>query len=303
MKRSIPILMAIGAMLITSPLFAEPEHSFVKEFDLNVPADVEIRTSGGFIRAEGSNTGKATVYFVVKKRGKLLDISLEELREMADVEIESSGNKLYVSVRNHNNWGWRNNVNVSFVVKAPKSASLDLKTSGGSITASNFSGSHDIHTSGGSLKFDRLEGDIEAHTSGGSIKFNDSQGNISARTSGGSIRADGLEGVITFSTSGGSISLQNISGAISARTSGGRISADITNLKDQLVLKTSGGSISATIPSDLGLDLNLRGNRVNADLRNFSGAIEKDKIRGKLNGGGILVDMGTSGGSVNLAFN
>ena len=78
--------------------------------------------------------------------------------------------------------------------------------------------------------------------------------------------------------------------------------ADIRSLEDQLTLKTSGGSINAIIPSGLGLDLDLSGNRVNTELQNFSGKSEKNSIQGSMNGGGIEVTMRTSGGSVNLDY-
>jgi DUF4097 and DUF4098 domain-containing protein YvlB len=125
---------------------------------------------------------------------------------------------------------------------------------------------------------------------------------LHAQTSGGSIRLTDARGTLQVHTSGGSIHLENTGGSIEASTSGGGIHAKVSGLEKYLRLKTSGGSITASIPGGLGLDLDLKGNRVNTKLINFNGEAEKDRIRGKMNGGGIEVVMSTSGGSVNLDY-
>ncbi|MCK5280334.1 MAG: DUF4097 family beta strand repeat protein, partial [Cyclobacteriaceae bacterium] len=125
---------------------------------------------------------------------------------------------------------------------------------------------------------------------------------LDGKTSGGSIKLEDIKGDIDVTTSGGGIKISDVQGEVYASTSGGSINADITKLENQLVLKTSGGSVRATIPSGLGLDLDLRGNRVNTSLSNFSGESKSDRVKGTVNGGGILVQLSTSGGSVNLNY-
>jgi hypothetical protein len=69
-----------------------------------------------------------------------------------------------------------------------------------------------------------------------------------------------------------------------------------------LNLKTSGGNIGIAIPESTGLELNLSGTFVNANIDNCSGKIERNKVNGKLNGGGPLLSARTSGGTVSLSF-
>ncbi len=52
------------------------------------------------------------------------------------------------------------------------------------------------------------------------------------------------------------------------------------------------------MPLNKGLDLDLRGNKVSIDLKNFDGRMEKDRVQGSLNGGGIPVKLSASSGSV-----
>jgi DUF4097 and DUF4098 domain-containing protein YvlB len=139
-------------------------------------------------------------------------------------------------------------------------------------------------------------------TSGGGIDGDNLTGDLLAKSSGGGISLDGMHGFADVSTSGGGIDLANISGGISANTGGGSIEADILKLTSRLTLTTSGGNIECTMPGNLGMDLNLSGDRVDISLVNFTGSSKKDIVAGQMNGGGIPVVMNTSGGSVSVNF-
>lgn len=89
---------------------------------------------------------------------------------------------------------------------------------------------------------------------------------------------------------------------MSARTSGGSIRADFLTFVDDIDLQTSGGSISIDIQNASDFDVDLRGNRVNTKLRNFTGEFERDHIEGRIGNGGPKLTARTSGGSVNLEY-
>ena len=280
-----------------------------KTFTVNGRGDLMVRTSGGSIEVTGQSGNQVEVDMYVRKNGSWggwfgSDDDNEDLAEYLedyDIDISQSGNEITATAKRKGS-GWGNNkVSISFKVRVPKDMSTDLSTSGGSIAVANVSGCHDVSTSGGSLNFEDVTGTTEARTSGGSINVEDYSGTLDAKTSGGSIRVRDSEGQIAVNTSGGGITIDDVRGSVEAYTSGGSIRADIRSLEDQLTLKTS-GSIKAIIPSGLGLDLDLSGNRVNTELQNFSGKSEKNSIQGSMNGGGIEVTMRTSGGSVNLDY-
>jgi hypothetical protein len=53
------------------------------------------------------------------------------------------------------------------------------------------------------------------------------------------------------------------------------------------------------MPMDKGMDLDLDGQRVKVPtLTKFSGTVEKDRVKGSLNGGGIAVKMDANFGGV-----
>lgn len=295
---------------------SDKEFSFIQEYKVVSPANLKISTSGGNVTAEGRESDVIEVAFIVRKKNQVLDITLEDLKKIAEVEIFADNNSLSIKIDNIND----RSLSVGFMIKTPKKSICKLNTSGGNISVSDLSGEQDINTSGGNVRINSINGGVSASTSGGNVSaegcsgklhLSTSGGNINvsntkpelyARTSGGNIRLTKVEGPVDVSTSGGSITLNEIQGSVKAKTSGGNINADIEQLSDRLELRTSGGSINATIPSGLGMDLDISGEKVNVPLSNFTGTSKKDIIRGQMNGGGISVQMSTSGGSVTIDY-
>ncbi len=268
-------------------------------------------------------------------------LSKDELsKRMEDyvLDVSVNGTELEVSAKpKSNSYNWKKSLNFSFKIYVPKTVSTNSTTSGGSINLSNLSGEQNFTTSGGSLTVDHLTGDVKGHTSGGSISVKNCENNIELRTSGGSITAENCKGMISLSTSGGSLKLNNLSGTIDAKTSGGSINGG--RIAGELITGTSGGSINLTemacsletsnsagsthvemsqmgkyikingsvghvdlqLPSGKGLDLNLHGNRVTANVEgNFNGEKDNRRMVGQLNGGGIPVSVSTSIGGINV---
>lgn len=278
----------------------------VEEFSIQTPGELKVKTSGGHITVEGSQSNEVRVEMFVYKNGKELSPSDTDLDEF-DITIEQDGNEVRAIAERKNSSSWKfwknNDISISFVVYTPREISTDLKTSGGHIKTMGLNGEQDIKTSGGHLELADLQGTINARTSGGHISIKDVTGDVDARTSGGHIDAENTEGQLNVRTSGGHIDLENIAGTIDASTSGGSISANIVKMGEFARLKTSGGSVNITVPRNIGLDLNLHGSRVHSQLENFSGSMEDDDIEGSINGGGPMLSARTSGGSVRVSFN
>lgn len=263
----------------------------------------------------------------------------ERLKEY-DLTIQQSGDSLIAIVkRKRDNWSdddWKRSLSISFKAYVPEKINTDVRTSGGSILMENLTGNIGFGTSGGSLKARKLggvvrgktsggsidvsnckddlelttsggsihaensEGNLNLRTSGGSMDLNGLKGNINARTSGGSIDANGLSGEMKLQTSGSSIHLRAIAGTLDASTSGGSIDAEVIELGKSLSLRTSAGSVTLRMPLDKGLDLDLRANKITANLNNFNGDTDDNRIKGALNGGGIPVRISVSSGNLYL---
>lgn len=277
----------------------------IETFNTSDTPSVKISTSGGSISVRGERADEVRVEMYVRKRGRYLDPSDTDLSDY-EIDIDSNGSTVIAEARRKrsgwNLFGSNDNVSISFVVYAPEYSSVSGHTSGGSVSADNILNNLNLHTSGGSVSVNNAAGEIELRTSGGSISIENADGTLSGRTSGGSISANNVSGFADLRTSGGSIRLENISAKMSARTSGGSIRGEFLTFEDDIDLHTSGGNIEINLPGMSDFNLDLRGQRVNTELRNFSGEFEKDHIRGRIGDGGPMLSARTSGGSVNLRY-
>ncbi len=260
----------------------------VEHFQAANVQSLNVQTSGGHITVEGISGTEARIEMYVRKNGRSLTSEDTDLSDW-EIDISHSGQSINaIAKRKNNGWGfsnWNNHqTSISFIVYAPEEINSNIKTSGGHINASNLSGNQQLKTSGGHIELAMLSGTVDANTSGGHISGQE------------------LNGEIELKTSGGHINLENIDGSLDARTSGGHINASLLSINGSLNLKTSGGNIDIAIPGNTPLELNLAGTFVNANIDNFSGKIERNKVNGELNGGGPLLSARTSGGTVSLSF-
>jgi len=275
-------------------------------FNTGNSPSIEIETSGGSILAEGHSDNEVRVYMIVRRGNRTLSPSDYDLDDY-EIDISQDGNTITARADRKKSGigGWfssNKNVSISFVVHAPTGSNVDGITSGGSVTARNFNNNVNLRTSGGSVTAESIRGSVDLRTSGGSINLNDIQGSVSGRTSGGAIRADGISGSADMRTSGGSIRLDNISGDVEARTSGGNIRAALINFTKDVELRTSGGNITVDMPAIDNFALDLSGNRVNVELRNFTGSSERNSVEGVIGNGGPMLTARTSGGSVTVNY-
>lgn len=289
-----------------------------------------------------ASEARLEVYVTANNNENLSKDELKQrLDEYYTLDISVNNNRLIASVKQKHmlNTNWKKSVNVSFKAYLPVNVTTDLETSGGSITLSNLNGDQTFKTSGGSISVDNVKGkmkgrgsgggirinnssndidlvtsggsisakqckgNIRLETSGGSVELIDLDGTIDAETSGGSINGDDIKGELVTGTSGGSIKLDNLYCSVEAKTSGGGIEVALKDATKHVKLKNSGGNINLELPSNKGFDLDLAANKINMEMKNFSGSVEEKSIEGKLNGGGTTVEARSTGGKINVSFN
>ncbi len=302
-KFGLAFLISVSLMLDIMQAQSSSDAYRVDTFSTGLSPDVELRTSGGTISVIGHNEDEVRIEMYVRRGSSYLDPDDTDLSDF-EIVIEQDGNKVTASANREGSgmsffWGGRNE-SISFKAYVPHNSIVDGKTSGGSVSGENIYNRLNLSTSGGSVSVHNIQGITDLNTSGGSIEIEDATGEINARTSGGSVTVNGLEGVADLRTSGGSMRLNNISARLNARTSGGSIRADLAAFYDDVTLRTSGGSIRITMPDVDHYDLELRGSRVNTNLRNFSGEMERNRINGRVGDGGPLLSARTSAGTVSI---
>lgn len=306
-------LFTIAAILSVSA-FGVPK--FVRPIDQSINLDgvvkVEVRVQGGFINLTGDQRSNAHV-LIEKVFRNASEKEADSIESKIEHTIEVRDSIFYIEFKHDNNWAFwslfRNKPSVHFnaTLSVPKGIDVELHTSGGHIEIDGVEGEVAARTSGGHMKLANIGGPVNAHTSGGSVTASDLRSGANLSTSGGPIKVDSIAGNSKLKTSGGSINATGFTGPLEAKTSGGSITASFPRGIDaDTVLKTSGGGISAKLPQGERFYLNARtsGGGVRTDFPiTMTGELKRSQTaEGPVNGGGPLLELRTSGGSINVGY-
>lgn len=305
--KSQTLLLAAG-LLAAWPVstFARIERVVEKTFSVQPGGQLKVETQGGEIRVQTSTESKVTVVAKQKIRADS-EAEADELLKKLELTIEQDGGDVSATAKyERGHWG-RMPVEVDFLVTVPKHYNVSVGTSGGDVRVSDLDGKVHARTSGGNVSLGKITGDVDANTSGGNVSLEEGLGSVKLGTSGGNIRVERAVGSTDLDTSGGDIEIKSVESAVHAETSGGNVSAGIRGpLKGDCVLSTSGGRVRATVDKTAAFDLDAStsGGDVEADgltIAISKGGAGKSKLAGKVNGGGPLLKLRSSGGDIVVA--
>ena len=303
-------LWAGALLLLALPATAQDyDHEEVidRSFTVEPGQRLSLETDRGSVTVRGTD-GNRVVVKVTKGADDMSEKDAEERFARFEVLFDETADGVEIEGRYDGGRRWRNkHIRVHFEIAVPRTFDVALKTSGGSVHAENLRGVATLRTAGGAITALDIDGPLTAHTAGGSVTAERIGGEATLHTSGGAITAAHIRGDVTAHTSGGSIRMEEIYGTVDAQTSGGSITAHLaTAPNDELKLKTSGGSITLHLPENTAADLDAKssGGRVRTDLPvTIEGEMKRNRLRGTLNGGGPLLTLRTSGGSVRILKN
>lgn len=319
-------LLAVTIVFVgTLRIMADAEDQIKKSFGVSAGGKLVIESDRGSIEVKTADTDKVDVEIQRKVTRGSREKAEEILRDHT-IDFSQQGSEVRIHAEMSRSLSWNLwgglNFQVRYLITVPRKFNLDLKTGGGAIAAAEVEGEARVATSGGSLNLKKIQGPVvgrtsggaitlegcgqnaDVQTSGGSINVSEVKGTLLACTSGGPIGIRGVQGDVDAKTSGGSINVDEIGGKIDARTSGGSVTVKLKEQpKNDCHLGTSGGSIDASIAGNLELNIDARtsGGRVSSDLPvTVQGELKKSSLQGKLNGGGPLLQLHTSGGSIHI---
>jgi len=320
--KTIPVFLSRLALValaftLTTSAWAAAEDVIKKTFEAAPGGQLVLDVDRGSIELVTAASGGCEIQVTRKaKNQKILDEH--------DITFAKEGDKISVNAKGKQASSWfGQSLQVEYVIAVPEKFDVDLKTAGGSVRVTGLHGKVKAHTSGGSMKFEKLEGPLNANTSGGSItvagcqgpvevktsggslKLSDITGDVSAKTSGGSISCSRLVGKSVVHTSGGSISASGIKGQIDAATAGGSVQASLEGQPaGECSLKTSGGSVAIELVEDITADVDAKtsAGSVSSDfaVNPPQDPKKKSELQGKINGGGPLLTLRSSGGSIRV---
>ncbi len=191
----------------------------------------------------------------------------------------------------------------------------EFSTGGGEIWVREAKGWLRASTAGGSIHVERAAGEVVANSGGGVIEVAHAGGAVSASTTGGTIEVAGGHGV-QCESGAGSIRLKGVDGRVRAVTANGMILAEVRAgaTMGNSLLAAKQGDIILYLPSNLAVTVRARtepgegaGDPMAPKIVSEFGELQGRRDRwhgmiaeGRLNGGGPLLDLVTSGGAIHL---
>ena len=183
-----------------------------------------------------------------------------------------------------------------------------LITQGGDISANQIGGPLNAQTGGGGIRIGTVAGAVTASTGGGEIVIEKANGIVTAHNMAGPVQVGGAAGVHCESGTGG-IRIGNVAGSIHVSTAIGSIFASLlgSRLTDSS-LATGNGDITVLIPSYLRVTVRAENDQADTMRRivsDFPGIAVRMRgthlvAEGPLNGGGPLLQIAGTGGTIYL---
>jgi hypothetical protein len=306
---------------------AATEEQLNKKFTVQTGGKLVVDVDFGSIIVSPSSNGDVNVD-VWRKISRKNKVDEEAFLRDNPISVSQQGDTVTVRSRRksqsarHRFWVSSDNNEAKYVVTVPAQFNAQLKTSGGGISVRDLTGEVNANTSGGGVELMGIHGSLDGDTSGGDIRVTDCHCEIKTHTSGGGLTVTGASGSLNGGTSGGGItikdfhgparvetsggdlSFQGIVGNIEGSTSGGSIATILSSpLDGDVRLETSGGDVTARVAADVAFDLDAEtsGGTVNSELPvTVTGKLDHARLKGAVNGGGKLVRLRTSGGSIHV---
>ncbi len=172
-----------------------------------------------------------------------------------------------------NEWGFHLGMHrgVQVQIQVPPQTALDLHSGDGHISVTGISGQARIDTGDGHISVQDFKGGLRAHTGDGHMT---------------------IDGVFTD---------------LDLRTGDGHVDLGVrpgSKIGNGWLIHTSDGGVNAKLPQDLAAELyaHTGDGHITLDMPvTINGSIENTRIRGKLNGGGPLLEITTGDGSIRIS--
>ncbi len=262
---------------------AGPEGSFERTLTVTGAVDLDVQTSSGRIEVRPGDSGSVRIHALIRAHDDFSGGNEARIHEIeSNPPIQQSGNTIRITPPT-DEW-LRRYASISYELVVPQQSRLRARTGSGSESVEGIHGPLDLDTGSGSVTVTRVDDEVRVRTGSGRIELDSVHGKVDASTGSGSIQGAGLAGAVTAHTGSGSVRLE--------QTGTGPIEAH-----------TGSGSVHVRLPSEAAFDLyaHTGSGHVTVDHPiTMQGSVGGHEIQGKVKGGGMLVDVRTGSGSVNI---
>ena len=322
--RTVVPVLSVAALCVSlsMPAAAQSgEGSFERTLKVTGPVDLSVRTGSGQVVVRPGPSDSVRVSARIRAGSSWFgsgDVDARIRQIEKDPPIEQDGNTIRI--------GWfrddslQQNISISYELTVPSATELESKTGSGSQEIGDIKGPIDVSTGSGSVEIGRIgesvvattgsgsievdgASSLEASTGSGGIRATAVSGPINARSGSGSVRiAQTGKGDVEVTASSGGVTLTGINGAARVRSSSGSVSIE-GRPSGSWDVNCSSGTVTIDLPADAAFDLDATTSSGTIDSAHpvtVVGTISKRRLEGKVRGGGPLVRIHSSSGSIRI---
>jgi len=319
--RNLGILVALSAMSAL-PASASATGHFERTLQVSGPVDLDVVSSSGNITVHTGTGNSVSVSAKIRAQNSWLfggDEEAKVRRIEQNPPIEQQGNTIRIG--HFADSELTRHISIDYDLTVPAQTKLSTRTGSGDTAISGVQLPLVAKTGSGNVTVDNLGADGHISSGSGDLKINSVKGVLNAQTGSGNIRAQGVAGAITASTGSGdvemeqvaagevkvdtgsgNVKLRGVKGGLRASTGSGDIQAEGEATHDWR-LGAGSGNITLRLPPQAGFDLNARTSsgrlKVNRPVT-MQGELSKNHIQGKVGGGGVLLDLHTGSGDIEI---
>lgn len=150
------------------------------------------------------------------------------------------------------------------------------------------------------------QANLEAHSGDGHITISGVKGDLRLESGDGSIEARSVDGKLNADTRDGRVRVQGRFDALDLHSGDGSIEAEVaqgSRMSTAWMLRTGDGRLELRLPQDFAADLDAHtgDGRVSIDFPvTVSGSMRENSVRGRMNGGGQLLELRTGDGDIRV---
>ena len=227
-----------------------------KTFEIDAPAELEIRLASGDIDIDPTHEGRVEVELTAD------DEDSQELIDNATVELR--GRTLVVDVpqkRGGFSFNFFGRSGITCRVRGPKGSSVTARTKSADLRARGTIGGLTYATASGDVRADEVAGNVNVKSASGDITIRKVAGSVNAQTASGDVEIDTVMGPVNAQSASGDVTIDAAYGDVHGTV----VSGDLT-----LEAVMAGEVRAQSVSGDVSIGVR-RGSKVFLDCNTLSG--------------------------------
>ncbi len=320
--KSLSLLLAMVA-LGGLPLSASATGHFERTLQVSGAVDLDVTSGSGDITVHTGGNGSVYVSAKIHASNSWFFGSGNAEEKIQRIEknppVEQQGNTIRIG-RSDDHELYRN-ISIDYDITVPAQTKvtshtgsgdqnisgiqlpLAATTGSGNITVENVSADTRIRSGSGDLKINSVKGVLNAETGSGNIRAQEVAGEIIANTGSGDVEMhQSAAGDVKVETGSGNVKLYGVKGGLRAETGSGDIHAEGEATHDWR-LGAGSGNITLRLPAHATFNLDARTSSGTLNIHHeitMQGSISRNHVQGKAGGGGVLLDLHTGSGDIEI---